>query len=67
MRKRLNAILGVAALTFLLSAAATVLTADPIGACGSCHPKKFNCPPGYCYVDCANCCYLWHGTIYCFK
>lgn len=66
MRNRIKIGAGILALTFLLSTVVTVLTAEPLGACGRCH-KKYNCPPGYCYVDCANCCYLFHGTVYCFK
>ncbi|HWO57833.1 MAG TPA: hypothetical protein VNN55_09725 [bacterium] len=66
MRKRIRAMLGAAAMTFVLSALVTVLAADSVGACRSCQ-KKYNCPAGYCYVDCENCCYLWHGTVYCFK
>ena len=64
MKKRL--IVGALALLFVGSAAFTALThAAP--TCLRCS-KKNPCPPGHCYVDCENCCYInWGGTIVCYR
>lgn len=67
MRKRIGTSLAIVmGLTFFASAAVTVLTTEPIGACLRCN-KKQACPAGHCYVDCANCCYILNGTMYCYK
>ncbi len=56
---------GIMFLVFVLTLAFTVVFANPPGSCQNC--KKTDCPPGYCYVDCGSCCYLFHGQTYCFK
>ncbi len=62
MKKRL--IVGALALLFAGSAAFTALThAAP--QCQRC--KKSGCPAGHCYVDCANCCFIQGGQLFCFK
>ena len=67
MRKRVSTSLAILlGLTFLASAVITIVTTEPIGACLRCS-KKQACPAGHCYVDCANCCYVWNGTVYCYK
>ncbi|HEU4930243.1 MAG TPA: hypothetical protein VFU38_10485 [Candidatus Krumholzibacteria bacterium] len=63
MKRKL--IVGALSLLFVGSAALTALThAAP--QCLRC--KKSDCPPGYCWVDCVNCCYITYGgDIVCFK
>jgi hypothetical protein len=61
MKKRL--IVAVLALAFAGSTVVTVLThAAP--KCLRCN----QCPGNYCWVDCANCCYITYGgDIVCFQ
>jgi len=62
MRKKV--IFGALALVFAGSVAVTALT--HAATCLRC--KKNQCPAGFCYTDCENCCYRnWAGSIVCFK
>jgi hypothetical protein len=63
MKKRF--VIGALALLFVGSATVTAMT--HAATCLRCK-KQQACPPGHCYVDCENCCYVnWAGNTVCYR